>query len=144
MLVGQYRHTIDEKNRMSLPAKFRKELGTKLVITRGLDTCLFIYTELGWKHFVEKMSDTSVGTGDARALNRFFLGGSVEIEVDASGRILVPDFLKDFAKIGNQVVVVGVSNRVELWNADAWDTYNQTVEGQANSLAERLSDIGMI
>ena len=94
MLIGEYRHTMDEKSRLSLPAKFRKEMGKKIIITRGLDQCLFVYPIAEWKKFSEKLAGLSVGSADSRALARSFLGSATEIDVDASGRILIADTLK--------------------------------------------------
>ncbi len=144
MLIGEYIHTLDEKKRVSLPAKFRSELGKKVVITRGLDGCLFIYSEAEWGKFAAKLSEMSMGQSDSRAFNRFILGGAVETDVDASGRVLIPDFLKTFANLGSQVVLAGVVSRVEIWNQDAWQQYTGTIESKADLLAEKLGDIGMM
>ncbi len=144
MFIGEYIHTLDEKKRLSLPSKFRKELGKTVVLTRGLDQCLFIYSKTEWKKFISSLSALSMGQADSRAFSRFLLGGAVETDIDGSGRILVPDFLKDFAHLEGQVMVVGVNSRCELWNEEAWRTYTASVEKQADTLAERLGDIGMM
>ena len=144
MLIGEYRHTMDEKNRLSLPAKFRKELGKKIIMTRGLDRCLFIYPLNEWKKFSQKLAGLSIGSSEGRGFSRALLGGATEIDVDASGRMLVPDHLKSYAALSTKVVVAGISNRVELWNEDAWNKYTSGVENEANVLAQKLSDIGMI
>lgn len=144
MLIGEHTHTLDTKKRLSLPAKFRKELGKKIILTRGLDTCVFVYSQKEWKEFSEKLGELSMGQADTRAFNRFLLGGAVETEIDSAGRILVPDFLKDFAGLDTKVVVAGISNRVELWDEKTWKSYQQRVERKADALAEKLGDIGMI
>ncbi len=144
MLIGEYKHTIDEKNRVSLPAKFRKELGKKIVLTRGLDNCLFIYTEKEWGKIAEKIAALSMGQADTRGFNRFMLAGAIETEVDSIGRILLPDFLKIFAHVSEKVVITGVHNRVEVWDEKIWGEYKEKIEKQADTLAERLGDIGMI
>lgn len=144
MLIGEHQHTLDPKKRLSLPAKFRKELGKAVVITRGLDQCLFVYSVKEWKNFTEKLGTLSMGQADSRAFNRFLLGGAVETEIDTNGRILIPDFLKDFAKLNSKVIVAGMHNRVEIWNEDEWKKYTSRVEGKADQLAEKLGDIGMI
>lgn len=144
MLIGEHRHTLDTKKRLSLPSKFRKELGKTLVLTRGLDSCLFVYSTKEWKKFTEKLSELSMGQSDTRAFNRFMLGGAVEVDIDSAGRILIPDFLKDFAGLEQKVIVAGLSNRVELWNEEKWNAYQNELSGQANVLAEKLGDIGMI
>lgn len=144
MLIGEHTHTLDTKKRLSLPSKFRKELGKKIILTRGLDACVFVYSQKEWKHFSEKLGELSMGQSDTRAFNRFLLGGAVEVDIDAAGRILIPDFLKDFAGLQTKVIVVGVANRVELWDEDTWKTYQTGVEKKADALAEKLGDIGMI
>lgn len=144
MLVGQFTHTLDDKKRLSLPSKFRKELGKKIVVTRGLDQCLFVYSMAEWKTFSAQLGQLSMGQSESRAFNRFLLGGAVEVDVDASGRILIPDFLKDFASLGSKVIVTGVYNRVELWNEKAWGNYTTQVEKQADVLAQKIGEIGMI
>lgn len=144
MLIGEHTHTLDSKKRLSLPAKFRKELGTSVVVTRGLDSCVFVYSKKEWVHFAQKLGELSMGQSDTRAFNRFILGGAVEVDIDKAGRILIPDFLKDFAELDNRVIVVGITNRVELWNEEVWRQYQAGVEKKADALAEKLGDIGMI
>lgn len=144
MLIGEFTHTLDDKKRLSLPSKFRKEIGKKVIITRGLDHCLFVYSKSEWKKFSEKLGELSMGQADTRAFNRFLLGGAIEVDVDASGRIRIPDFLKEFAGLDQKVVLAGLHNRIELWHEEKWHTYTQQVEEKADALAEKLGDIGMI
>lgn len=144
MLLGEHRHTLDTKKRLSLPAKFRKELGKTVVITRGLDSCLFVYSIKEWKEFSERLSDLSMGQSNTRAFTRFILGSAVETNIDSAGRILIPDFLKEFAHLEQKVIVTGLSNRVELWDEEKWQLYQSELEGQADDLAQTLGDIGMI
>lgn len=144
MLVGEHLHTLDPKKRISLPARFRTELGKKIIITKGLDQCLFIYSVKEWPQFTDKLANLSMGQSDSRAFSRFFLAGAVETEIDGSGRILIPDFLKDFAGLKTKVMVTGVNNRVELWDEDVWNKYKGGVEKKADDLAEKLGEIGMI
>ncbi len=144
MLIGEYTHTIDEKNRLSLPAKFRTEMGKKVVLTPGLDNCIFVFSITEWKKITEKLSESSMLNADSRSFNRFLLGGAVEAEIDTIGRVLIPDFLKGRAKLSSKVAVVGVQTRVELWDEGAWTKYKQVVEKQADSLAEKLSQVGML
>lgn len=144
MLIGEYRHTMDEKNRLSLPAKFRKEMGKKIIITRGLDRCLFVYPVAEWKKFSEQLAGLSIGSAEGRAFSRAILGGATEVDVDASGRILVGDHLKSYAELQTKVVVAGIHNRIELWNEESWNKYTTSVEKEANVLAQKLADIGMI
>ncbi|MHB1316237.1 MAG: division/cell wall cluster transcriptional repressor MraZ [Minisyncoccota bacterium] len=144
MLIGEYTHSIDEKNRVSLPAKFRSEMGKKLVLTPGLDSCLFIFTMKEWSTIESKLNQSSLLQSDNRSFNRFMFGGAVEAEVDSIGRILIPDFLRDRASLKNKVVMIGVSNRVEIWNEKAWCEYKKVVEKQADTLAEKLGQVGVL
>lgn len=144
MLIGEYIHTLDPKKRLALPSKFRKELGKKVVITRGLDNCLFVYPMKAWQKVSEKIAELPMGQADTRGFGRFMLAGAVESDIDAIGRILVPDFLKDFAKLGTQVAVLGVYERVELWDEKVWSEYKGRIEKQADALAEKLGEIGIL
>jgi MraZ protein len=142
MLIGEYIHTIDEKNRISLPSKFRKEMGKKIIITPGLDQCLFIFTAKEWTKVSKRLSDSdsdlSFLTADKRSFNRFMFGRAAEIEVDSIGRILIPDFLKDRIGLKNTAAMVGVEDRVEVWNENAWNKQKEVIERQAEELAEKL------
>ncbi len=144
MLIGEYVHTLDAKKRLSLPAKFRKELGKHVVVTNGLDGCLFIYPLAAWEIVSKKFAALSMGQADRRSLSRFMLAGAVEGEIDAVGRVLIPDFLKEFAKLKNKVIVAGVYDRVEVWNDKLWQEYKRRVERQADTLAEKLGETGAL
>ncbi len=144
MLIGEYTHTVDDKKRISLPAKFRKEVGKKIVVTHGLDNCLFLYTMTEWEKIAEKLASLSMGQSSSRNFNRFLLAGAVEIEVDSIGRILIPDFLKEYADLKSKVVVTGVHNRIEIWNDKRWSEYKKRVEKEVDALAEKLGEVGMI
>lgn len=144
MIIGEYTHKLDEKKRVSLPSKFRKEIGKKVVITHGLDNCLFVYPVKQWEKVTEKLTDLSIGQADMRGFNRFLLAGAVETDVDSIGRILIPDYLKEFAKLSSKVVLIGVHDRIEIWNEKQWSTYKARIEKQADVLAEKLGEIGAI
>jgi MraZ protein len=146
MIIGQYSHTIDDKNRLSLPAKFRKEMGKKVVITPGLDSCLFIFTMKEWEKIAERLSvkESSILQADNRGFNRYLLGGAVEVEVDGVGRMLLPEHLRDRAKLKSKVVFIGVKDRAELWDEETWNSYRSDVESKAGVLAEKLGQAGMI
>ncbi len=144
MLIGEYIHTIDEKNRLSFPVKFRKGMGKSVVVTPGLDRCLFVFTTKEWVTIAEKLANSSMLQADTRSFNRYLLGGATEVSVDAQGRMLVPDFLKERAGIKGKVAIVGVHSRVELWDESTWKTYKKDVESNADSLAERLGGIGVL
>jgi MraZ protein len=144
MFIGEFTHTIDDKNRLSLPAKFRSEMGKKVVVTPGLDNCLFVFTQKEWAGISEKLNQSSLLQADNRSFNRFMFAGATEAEIDSIGRILIPDFLRDRASLKSKVVVIGVSSRVEIWNEKAWIEYKKVVERQADSLAEKLGQVGVL
>lgn len=144
MLIGEYIHTLDEKNRLSLPAKFRSELGKRVVLAPGLDKSIFMFAEVEWKKIAGRLGESSMLQADNRSFNRFMFGGAHEVEVDGSGRILIPDFLKDRAGLKKTIAVIGVQNRVELWNEKAWEVYKAEVEREADRLAEKLGSVGVL
>jgi MraZ protein len=132
MLIGEYTHTIDEKNRFSLPAKFRKDLGRKVVVTRGKDHCLFLYPHKVWLQISEEVKKLGHVETDHR-FARFTFAGAAEIEIDSIGRILVPEFLREFAdlpKSSGSIVVTGVHDRVEIWNEKRWAAYRKKLESE--------------
>lgn len=129
MFIGEYTHTTDEKNRFSLPAKFRKELGKKVVVTRGKDNCLFLYPLKTWQAVSKEVQGLGHVASDHRYA-RFTFAGAAEIEIDSIGRILVPEFLREFAELKNQIVITGVHDRVELWNDKRWADYRKKLESE--------------
>lgn len=144
MLIGQYAHTLDPKKRLSLPSKFRKELGRKVVVTNGLDNCLFVYPLKEWERVAAKLGELSLGVANTRGFNRFMLAGAHEVEVDSAGRILIPDFLKAFAGLKDNVILAGLFTRVEIWDEKAWHTHKSRVEKDADALAEKLGEVGAL
>ena len=144
MLIGEYIHTIDEKNRVSLPAKFRKEMGKHVIIAPAPDQCLFIFRVEEWKKVSNRLTDNehelSFLKADKRNFNRFMLGRAADVEVDSIGRILVPDFLKERIGLKGKAALVGVGDRVEIWNDKAWEAYKKDSEKMAGALAEKLGD----
>ena len=144
MLIGEYTHALDPKKRLSLPVRFRKELGRTVVITRGLDNCLFVFSLKGWEKISEKLGELSIGQADTRGFNRFMLSGAVAVEVDGAGRVLIPEYLKEFADLKSEVIVAGMQSRVELWEARAWSAYKRRIEKQADAMAEKLGEIGVL
>lgn len=144
MLIGEYHHTLDPKKRLSLPSKFRKELGEKVVITRGLDSCLFMFSESAWKGIAEKLAGLPLAAADTRGFSRFLLSGAAEAEVDGAGRILIPEHLKEFANLKSQVVVTGLGERLEIWDEKAWSEYRRQIEKNADQLAEKLGTLGIL
>lgn len=144
MLIGEYIHTIDEKNRMSMPVRFRKVLGKKVVVTPGLDNCLFVFSIAEWQKVSQKLSDTNKSlsflSADRRAFNRLMFGRATEVEVDRIGRILLPEFLKERIGLKNSAAVIGVEDRVEIWNDKTWREFELRVEREQDKLAERVGN----
>ncbi len=143
MLIGEYIHTIDEKNRVSMPFKFRKELGKKIIITPGLGQCLFIFTAREWEKVSKKLSDSendlSFLKADQRSFNRYMFGRAAEVEIDSVGRMMIPEFLQEGIKLRDKAAIIGVKDRVEVWNEKAWSEQKEKVSREAESLAEKLA-----
>jgi MraZ protein len=144
MLLGEYTHTLDPKKRLSLPSKFRKEMGKKVILTRGFDKCLYLYTVKGWENNAERLAMLSRGNSDTRQFERMSFAGAMEAEVDSLGRILIPDFLKDFAELKTKVVITGVNDRAEIWDEEKWNAYKVKMVDQMDTLAQKLGEQGMI
>jgi len=142
MYLGEYLHIFDSKNRISLPSRFRKDLGRVVVITRGLDHCLNIYSRKAWEREAAKYAARTSGSAAERGLARLFLAGSAEAEIDSAGRILIPDHLRSFASISNKAIIAGVADRVEVWEEEAWKKYTKAIERDAESYAEKLGEKG--
>lgn len=140
MFMGEFQHSIDEKGRIIIPAKFRDLLGSSFVVTRGLDQCLFVYPMQEWEVLEQKLKALPLMKSDARAFTRFFFSGATECEWDKQGRVNLPANLRQYAKLEKDCVVLGVSNRVEIWSRDTWEQYFQQSEDTFNEIAEKLVD----
>ena len=142
MFYGEHEHTIDKKGRIIIPSKFRdflKEYDIKrCYITRGLDKCLFLFTEDEWKAQESKFKSISFTKSEARKFNRLYFSGAVQVECDAQGRILLPKYLKDFAEIKRDIMIIGVSNRIEIWGKEKWHEYYESSKGSFEEIAEKL------
>jgi transcriptional regulator MraZ len=140
MLLGEYEHTLDDKNRLTLPAKFRQALGGGVVVTRGMDGCLFVFTRGDWDEFVSaRLEGLNTFSREARQMSRFMFAGATETELDKQGRIMVPPALIEHARLGREVVVAGVRDHVEIWDQAAWRKQLKEVEGSVELVAERLA-----
>ena len=140
MLLGEYEHTIDDKNRLTFPARFRASFAGGVVLTRGMDGCLYAYTRGDWNRLVEtRLATLDPLSPDGRKMQRFFFSGAQEGELDRQGRVMVPSALAQHAKLGREVVVAGVYDHVEIWDRAAWRDQLQEVEGSAEHVAERLA-----
>jgi MraZ protein len=143
MFIGEYTATIDDKGRISIPAKFRGQLKSKVVVTRGLDNSLFLYTIDEWKKLAEKLASLPISTANTRAFSRLMLAGAWDCDIDKQGRIVLPGYLKDFAKISKKLVFAGLYNRIEIWSEDLWNNYKAQTEKDSNRIAEQLGDLGV-
>ncbi len=144
MLIGEFTHTLDTKKRLAIPAKFRKEIGERAIITRGFDKCIVLYPFKQWEILIQKLGELSLGQSDSRSLTRSLVGGATEVEFDSLGRILIPDHLKRYAELFQKVVVVGVANRLEIWDAGQWERYRKNIESKTDDLAEKLGELGVL
>ena len=143
MFIGEYNASIDDKQRVSIPAKFRASLKNKVVVTRGLDNSLVLYTLDEWKKLAEKLASLPISTANTRAFSRLMLAGAMDSDIDKQGRIILPGYLKEFAKITKKVVVAGLYNRIEIWSEELWQDYKRQTEAASNSIAEQLGSLGV-
>lgn len=143
MFIGEYQHLIDPKKRLAIPAKFRKDFSGKAVITRGLDNCLFVYPIRTWQEIAGKLGNMPVGESSTRSFVRLMLAGAVDVEVDSQGRILVPEYLKKYAKLEKNVIIAGLFNRLEIWDEHEWEKYKVAAEKNQDEIAEQLGKLGV-
>lgn len=140
MLTGEYRHTIDDKGRVIIPSKIRSEMGSDIIITRGLDGCLFGYNSKTWNSIMDKLNTLPFTKRDARNFTRFFTSGAITLEFDKQGRINIPGYLNEYANISKDVVIVGVINRIEIWSKDKWEEFMNSNVDSLSDISENLFD----
>jgi MraZ protein len=143
MFIGEYSHSLDDKNRLALPAKFRASLKSGAVVTRGLDNCLFVFTKTDWQKMVDKISELPIGKSDARGFSRIMLAGAMDVKLDSLGRVLLPDYLKKYAGLNKKIVVAGLYSRLEIWDENKWDVYKNKIEKEAGKIAETMGELGV-
>ena len=143
MLLGEYNHNVDEKGRVSVPAKFREDLGASFIVTKGLDNCLFIYSKNEWSTFETKLKDLPLTNPNARNFIRFFFSGACECELDKQGRITLPQNLREYAGLTKDVTIIGVSTRVEIWDREKWNGYTGSDNMDMNEVAIQMSNLGI-
>ena len=141
MFMGEYSHSIDAKGRLIMPAKFREQLGNDFVVTKGLDECLFVYSNEEWKGIEEKFREIPLTTRDARKFARFFFAGASAVELDKQGRVLLPGVLRKFAGLEKDVVLVGVLSRIEIWDRKRWEEGSEYED--MDEIAEHMADLGL-
>lgn len=142
MFIGEYEHVIDDKKRIIIPSKFREELGSKFVMSKGLDGCIYVFNEEDFKILEGKLKSLPMSNKEARVYSRFFFSSAHEVEIDKQGRVLVPQFLLEYAKIEKDIVSIGVSNKIEIWSKEQWITYNSQ-EFNMDEIAGKMSDLGI-
>jgi len=138
MFLGQYEHNIDEKGRLIVPAKYREPLGDNFIITYGLDVCLFVYSLEEWKTLAEKLKLLPLGQRDARAFKRILFSRATNCTIDSQGRVIIMKYLRDYARIDKEVMIIGVSDRIEIWSKDIWQKYFDKIEDSYEDIAERV------
>ncbi len=143
MFIGEYNHTIDEKGRLAIPVKFRGDLARGAVVTRGLDASLFLFPKEEWDKLASKLASLPLGQSNSRAFARLMLAGAMDVEVDKQGRMIVPEFLRQYAGITKTVVVAGLYNRLELWDTERWTAYKKATEAEVGNIAEQLGALGV-
>lgn len=141
MFIGEYQHVMDEKGRVSIPAKFRDELGDDFVITKGMDGCLFVFSKERWERADEKINELMLTRKESRAFTRLFFAGASQQSLDKQGRALIPPNLRKYAQLDRDVIIIGVSNRVEIWDLDRWTAYSVSDEFDYDVLAEHMEDL---
>ncbi len=138
MFIGEYSNKIDEKGRLAVPSKFRPDLASGAVVTKGLDGCLFVYTKSEWDKLAERLTTLPLTASNARAFARHMLAGAMDLELDKQGRMVLPSYLRQFAGVKANVVVAGLFNRLEIWDEQAWREYQQKTEAASTEIAEQL------
>jgi len=143
MFIGEYNHSVDAKKRLALPSKFRKAIGRNIVVTRGLDKCLFVYPMKTWEELAQKLGTMPIGEAGTRSFVRLMLAGATDVNSDAQGRILLPEYLKEYAGVKKDVVVAGLFNRLEIWDEKKWSVYKKNAEKNTDEIAENLGKLGI-
>lgn len=138
MFIGEYRHAIDEKGRLAVPVKFRGELESGAIVTRGLDGCLYLYTASEWQKLADKLAALPMSKANSRAFARLMLAGAMDVALDKQGRIVLPDYLRKYAGLGKNTVIAGLYDHLEVWDVAAWDAYKKKTEKDSGDIAEAL------
>ena len=143
MFIGEYNHTLDDKGRITIPSKFRDGLGDEFVITKGLDSCLFVYPKDEWKIFEDKLKTLPLTSKDARAFVRFFFAGASQCNLDKQNRVLLPQNLRIHSELQKEAVIIGVSTRIEIWSKEKWNEYIEDENLSYENIAENMAELGI-
>ncbi len=143
MLIGEFKHNLDQKGRVSIPAKFRQKFAEGLILTRGIDQCIWGFSKSEWEKVVNRITNLPLSQSSARAFARLMLSGAFETEIDNQGRVLIPEILRKYANLEKKTVIVGMYNRIEIWDEKKWEEYKKQTEENSEEIAERLSDLGI-
>lgn len=143
MLLGEFIHNLDLKGRVAMPAKFREQLKGGAIITRGLDHCLFVFGKNEWEVLAQKLITLPLAQANSRAFVRLMLAGATDVELDGQGRVLIPDYLREYAELKKETVITGLYNRMEIWDKEEWTKYKQKTESASEEIAEKLGELGI-
>ena len=143
MLIGEFEHSLDAKGRLIMPAKLKSAIGDRFIVTKGLDGCLFAFSQEEWKNFEEKLKALPLSNRNSREFTRFFLSGATECEIDKQGRFLIPNNLRESAELKKEAVIIGVGTRIEIWDKEKWQAYNDATSADYEVLAEKLVDFDL-
>lgn len=143
MFIGEYSHNLDDKGRLAVPVKFRRELSKGAVVTRGLDNCLFLYTKTEWAKLAEKLAALPFSQANSRAFARLMLAGAMDVILDKQGRIILPEYLRQFSGLKKSAVIAGLYSRLEIWDQETWNKYKNQTESHSNEIAERMAELGV-
>ncbi len=143
MLLGEYKHNLDTKGRLAIPSKFREKLSAGAIVTRGLDNCLFVFANKEWEVLAQKLMALPLSQANSRAFVRLMLAGASDVFLDSQGRILIPDYLRNYAGLKKETVVAGLYNRIEIWDKQSWEKYKQKTESASEEIAEKLGELGI-
>ena len=143
LFIGEYEHSVDAKGRVIMPVKLREDIGEKFIVTKGLDGCLFAYSQTEWNNFEGKLKTLPLTNKNARDFVRFFLSGAVECEIDKQGRFLIPGNLREYAVLEKEIIIIGVGTRIEIWNKEEWKKYSSDENISADEIAENMTMLGI-
>ncbi len=143
IFIGEYHHALDDKGRLAIPKKYQNQFKKGAVVTRGIDQCLFLFPQTSWRQLAEKLAALPLSQSNPRAFSRLMFGGAMDVELDGNGRIVLPEYLRQYAKLTKQVVVAGLYSRIELWDEAAWEQYKQQAESNSVDIAEQMRELGV-